>query len=230
MTSVTTLRAAEPRLPEVTGYVEAATADRLVGWAWAPASPDQRVRIELRLGETIVARTVADLPRADLLANGVGDGRHAYEVAVPPEFRSRAAELRVFAQLGDKPATPIGAPPAAEELSAQVGKLMQGMDVLVNSQRVMHRNLQAALTGRTASQNGETEAILAKVADLQATTAEQMSVMERFVVRLDEQLAKLSDKPAQEAVALPKAALWALAVASVALVVSVAGLIHSLVG
>src|SRR5690349_7340512 len=145
MTTVTTLRPAEPRVPHVTGYVEAATADRLVGWAWAPASPAERVRIELHLGEKVVAHTVADLPRSDLLANGIGDGRHAYEVAVPPEVRARAAELRVFAQSGENPAIPIGAPPAAEELSAQIAKLMQGMDTLVNSQRVMHRNLQAAL-------------------------------------------------------------------------------------
>jgi hypothetical protein len=233
MTTITTLRSVEPKLPDITGYVEAATGDRIVGWAWAPGHPDQRVRIEVRLGATAVARTVADLPRADLAGNGIGDGRHAYEVDIPPELQGRSAELRVFAQVGDGEAIPIGAPPAAEELSAQLAKLLRGMDALVNSQRVIHRNLQTALTGRTTTAEGEDSPVLLRLAELHAATAEQVSAVERFVVRIDQQLANLSaiERPVvSQSPVIPNAALWALGTAMAALIVSIVGLVHALSG
>ncbi|MEA2744071.1 MAG: hypothetical protein QOG25_2442, partial [Acetobacteraceae bacterium] len=73
MSTVTNIRAAAPALPELVGYVEAATADRILGWAWAPATPELHAAIEIRIGDTVVANTVADLPRVDLASSGIGD-------------------------------------------------------------------------------------------------------------------------------------------------------------
>ncbi len=236
MSAVSNIRAAAPALPDVVGYVEAATVDRILGWAWSPSTPEVRVSVELRLGGTIVTETVADLLRADLASSGVGDGRHAYEIAIPPEVRDNAAELRVFARAGDGKAMPIGAPPAAEDLSDQVTKVLRGVDTLLNSQRMIHRNLQAALTAKAAGADPDDEPtanVLARLTDLQAGTAEQLSAVERFVVRLDDQLAKLSlgaGKLAPEHTRFPQAALWALGVSGTALVVSVVGLVRSLGG
>jgi hypothetical protein len=236
MSAVTNIRAAAPPLPEVVGFVEAATADRILGWAWGPGTPDIRVAIEVRLGDTIVAETVADLPRADLASNGIGDGRHAYDIMIPIEVRNRAAELRVFARAGEGVAMPIGATPAADGLADQVTKVMRGVDMLLNSQRLIHRNLQSALTARpdgTDADRESTSAVLARMVELQAETAEQISGVERFVMRLDEQLSRLSPAAARSppaAALIPRMAVWALGIAGTALFVSIAGLVRALGG
>ena len=231
MSTVTNIRAGTPALPDVAGYVEAVTGDRILGWAWAPGTPELRTAIELRFGDTVVACTVADLPRPDLASNGIGDGRHAYDIVIPTEFRSRVAELRIFARAGDGEATPIGVPPAADGLLDQVTKLLRGVDMLLNSQRVIHRNLQAALTEKAAGPDLEpTAAVLARMAEMQTETAEQLSTVERFVVRLDEHLSRLSPVAAQSTSGFPRAAMWALGIAGTALAMSIAGLLRSLGG
>jgi hypothetical protein len=231
MSAVTNIRAVAPSMPDLVGYVEALTADRLLGWAWAPASPEVAVSIELRLDGAVVASVMADLPRADLASNGIGDGRHAYDIPIPPEFRSRTAELRVFARLGDGPLVPIGAVPAAEGLSEQVTKLQRGMEMLLNSQRLIHRNLQTALTAKGGQDSESSAATLTQLAGMQAATTEQLSAVERFVVRLDEQMSRLTpppSKPEAASMRFPQAAMWALGVAGSALVVSLIGIVRSL--
>jgi hypothetical protein len=215
---------------DLAGYVEAVTADRVLGWAWSPGTPAVRAAVELRLGDAVVARAVADRPRPDLASSGVGDGCHAFELAIPEAHRGRSAELRVFAATGDGEPVPIGAPPAPEALSDQLGRVLRGVDALVGSQRLLHRNLQAALTSR-AERPDDGEAVAAALARLesaQAAAAEQIAAVERFVVRLDERLAAIPRDGVPEGRAMPLAARWALAVSGTALVVSVAGLAWSL--
>jgi hypothetical protein len=233
MSVVTNIRASAPPLPEVVGYVEAAATDRLLGWAWAPGTPELRATIELRLGDTVVATTLADLPRADLASNGIGDGRHAYEIAIPLELRDRAAELRVFARAADGEALQIGATPAADGLSDQVTKLLRGVDMLLNSQRMIHRHLQTALAkvAEPVVRDESAALVLARITEVQTATVEQLSAVEQFVVRLDEHLSRLAPVAGKAATALfPRAAIWALAVSGTALVVSAIGLVRSLGG
>jgi hypothetical protein len=233
MSTVTNIRASAPALPEIVGYVEAATAERILGWAWAPATPEVRTNIELRLADEVVVYSVADIPRADLASNGIGDGRHAYDLTIPPELRSRAAELRVFARAGEGEAFPIGAPPVADALADQVTKLVRGVDMLLGSQRLIHRNLQTALAGNRDPDSEGVAAVLMRMTELQAATETKLSEVETFVVRLDEHLSKLAaanemspDMPKR----MPRAAVWALGVSGIALAVSVAGLVRSLGG
>lgn len=232
MSTVTNIRAVAPALPEIVGYVEACTADRLLGWAWKPAEPALHVTIELRLGDEVIATSVADVLRPDLAGNGIGDGRHAYEIAIPADYRTRSAELRVYARPAGGEATPIGAPPAADSLSDQVSRMSRGVEMMLNSQRVIHRNLQAALT---AGKDGEatSSVTLERIAELQSATATQLSAVEQFVVRLDEQLSKLVRGDMGNTTvgrSMPWMAACALGLASIALIVSIAGLIHSLGG
>jgi hypothetical protein len=217
-----------PALPEVAGFVEVAASDRLLGWAWSPRDPALRVAVELRLGGEVVASAVADRLREDLASNGIGDGRHAFELAVPESCRPRAAELRLFARAGEGEAVALSAPPAADGLAEQMGRVLRGLELLTGSQRLLHRNLQAALTSRQP--DGETAPALARLAEALAAATDQIAAVERFVVRLDERLAELGQGHAGVARALPRAALWALAVSATALLVSVAGLVRSLGG
>ena len=73
--------------PAVDGYLDAIrrTPDALIfdGWAHARAWPAVQVAVEARLGDVSLAIAVADLDRPDLIAHGMGDGRHGFSLAVP---------------------------------------------------------------------------------------------------------------------------------------------------
>ena len=211
-------------LPEIVGYVEAVTVDRVLGWAWTPRLPDLRLSIELRLGDALVGRAVAERHRPDLVSSGIGDGKHAFEVEIPEAYQSRARELSVWARAADGEAVVIGAPPSPEPVTDQLVRVLRGVDAVLGSQRVLHRSLHAGLAGQPDA------AALAKLSDAQAAMAEQLTTVEQFVVRLDERLLALGLGARPSGRAVPPAALWAFGIAALALATSIAGLVHSLAG
>jgi glycosyltransferase involved in cell wall biosynthesis len=82
-----------PAIP--TGLVERLSRLGLTGWAWRPGS-DERLTIEAVVNDVVVASTVADNFRADLLAAGVGDGKHAFQLRAPAAgFAVESAVVRV---------------------------------------------------------------------------------------------------------------------------------------
>ena len=84
-----------PEASNVTGCIDAIAGDRVFGWAWDPQQPAFRIAVRIEVEGKLIATALADQPREDLAANGVGDGAHAFEVAVakgiPPE------KINVFA-------------------------------------------------------------------------------------------------------------------------------------
>jgi hypothetical protein len=177
-------------LPEVQGLVDRAHPDRLYGWAWNASVPGERVAVELRLGDAPVARAVADLARHDLEKAGVGDGRHAFELPLEPEWVRRASELSVVVRTADGVATPI-----------PMRVRRQAPDALPGAAAGMQR----ALDGLSAGQ----ERLAAQVADLasrapgaedreavqglvvaQAVLAERLDTLTLWLARLDERLAE----------------------------------------
>lgn len=177
------------RQPEIVGYVEAATPARVLGWAWAPRSPADSVQVELRIGDAVVAEAAADLPREDLARNGVGDGRHAFDLPVPEAHRSRVAELTVHARVPGGEAIMLAAPAAPGGVGERLDRLQAATDAMINSQRLIHRNLQAVLLQRGEQDQGSEHA--AK----QAALASQLDVLEVFMTRLDDRLASLRAPP-----------------------------------
>lgn len=53
------------------------------GWLYDPRNPNARLTIEVLIGDTAIARGVADELRPDLLKQGIGDGRHAFRISLP---------------------------------------------------------------------------------------------------------------------------------------------------
>jgi Tol biopolymer transport system component/glycosyltransferase involved in cell wall biosynthesis len=81
-------RAARPTEPappgrRVRGRVDEFGRDRVRGWAWNEAAPGEPVMLRVLDNGEVIARIVADAYRADLLAAGIGDGRHAFDFAFP---------------------------------------------------------------------------------------------------------------------------------------------------
>ncbi len=216
--------------PAVTGYVEAITANAALGWAWTPGQAEP-LTVELRLGAEVVAEAVADGLRPDLARSGIGEGRHAFTLKIPERLRARLAELRVFARTADGAAVPIGSVPAEDGMAERLVQLSRGMEMLIGSQRVLHRNVQAALLAapqpgaQAGAQAGASAASLAEVAATQASLAESVATLELFVTRLEQGMVALAARPTRTA--QPRWALGGLAALSTAaLVLSAWALIH----
>jgi len=213
--------------PSVAGYVEAVTANAVLGWAWTPGQAEP-LTVELRLGAEVVAEAVADGLRPDLARSGIGTGRHAFTLKTPEALRTRLAELRVFARTADGAAVPLGSVPAEDGVAERLVQLSRGMEMLIGSQRVLHRNVQAALlvAPQGSMESGvQPGASVADVAAAQAALAESVATLELFVARLEQGMAALAVQRTQAT--QPRWALGGMAALSLsALVLSVWALIR----
>jgi hypothetical protein len=217
-----------PSGPTVIGYVEAATGTQILGWAWAPAAPAARLLVQALLDGYVIAEAPADRPRDDLARNGIGDGNHAFDLTLPDSAQPRLTEVRIVAHDANGRIVPLGAPPPAEAAAERLDRLQRGIDTLIASQRVLHRNLQAALLAPKREEDAEPASGLAAQ---QAEVARQLGTLEVFAMRLDERLAALAPAPAAQATPAPsRATMAALVLGSLALLLSVWGLLRSLPG
>ena len=209
---------------EVVGYVEAMTDTAALGWVWRPGL-NERVTVELRFGEQTVGQARADGIRDDLARSGIGDGRHAFSLSIPDAMRSRLTELRVFAVREGGAAVMLGAPPviAPEAAGGGLVAIQRGVDMLIGSQRLMHRNLQTALLQQTPSLSSA----LAEIAVAQAALQESIGTFELFAIRLEQALASreapTGANPARRALVI------VASVASLALFASCMALWHTMV-
>jgi glycosyltransferase involved in cell wall biosynthesis len=64
------------------GAVETASRTRLTGWAYDSAAPGAHVPLLITAGDVLLARVLADRPRADLRAASIGDGTHGFDVVL----------------------------------------------------------------------------------------------------------------------------------------------------
>ena len=77
------------------GRVESAGNGVITGWAWSPAEPKVRVRVDVWVDGRIVASGLADRPAPGLKKVGIGDGRHAFAIELPEELAREDRELAV---------------------------------------------------------------------------------------------------------------------------------------
>ncbi|MFN7001509.1 MAG: tetratricopeptide repeat protein, partial [Elioraea tepidiphila] len=100
------------------GRLERVEPERLVGWAADRGQPGRAVALELVVGGRVLARTVADRFRGDLLEAGIGAGAHGFVFELG-EALSPGSEIAVRAgpefghwELG-RARLPGGEPPSA---------------------------------------------------------------------------------------------------------------------
>jgi glycosyltransferase involved in cell wall biosynthesis len=80
----------------LSGNVDGVTRDGFVsGWAWDPARPRHRVRLEILIDGAPVGSTTAATWRADLQQAGIGDGAHGFAYVLPYNLLASDAVLRV---------------------------------------------------------------------------------------------------------------------------------------
>jgi autotransporter passenger strand-loop-strand repeat protein len=76
------------------GSVDVVARGRIAGWARDAAAPDQAVRLHVTADGVVLCEVVADQYRPDLVAAGLGTGRHGFDVVVPGGVPA-AASIRI---------------------------------------------------------------------------------------------------------------------------------------
>jgi len=87
----------------VDGRLEGIVDGRVLGWAWSPGSPLERIWVAVFVDGEPVGLVAADLERSDLLAAGVGDGAHGFAVPLPAELQDGEHDVRVTAGSSNVP-------------------------------------------------------------------------------------------------------------------------------
>lgn len=190
------------RAAEIQGLIDNVQPGRIFGWAWNRSAPGERLQIEMRLGDTVVASTVADSERSDLASGQIGDGRHAFDLPLTPEALERRAEITIIARAdnGEELVLPIravrrnpaglaavpagGNPPASAATARSLPQAVQALSV--SHGRLRHQLEE--LADRMPA--GERAAAASAVADLQS----RIETLELRCLAADEQLAALAAK------------------------------------
>ncbi len=167
-----------PAAASVTGYVDAVSGSRIFGWAWDPQRPTARIAIRVMTKGDDIAALIANQPREDLAANGVGDGAHAFEVAIADGVSP--GDVQVLAVCPD---------------SGDTIELARA-PVPMRSQRALHGNLQAAVAAIDGLRKAKAEPALEDGADKddrsanEALLAERIETLEAALLRIDRILAE----------------------------------------
>lgn len=97
------------------GRVDALDGNRLHGWIWDEARPEERLTVRLLRDGIVVQEVIADQSRVDLRRNGIGDGRHAFAMELDDAVAAARADLVI---VGVSPSTGVALelrlPPPAE--------------------------------------------------------------------------------------------------------------------
>lgn len=196
----------EPQRNEpMKGRVDAIDDGRLFGWAFDPASPDERLLIRVLLDDKPIAEAPADKERPDLKRNGIGDGKHAFEVMLPQFAVARAGDLVVVAasQSGNEQKLRVPKPDeqAAEAMiAAPMTRILDKLDMLMAAQRqlqVNQRSLQRVAPTLDASGNAasaELVDISASVEGLRTDLHQRMTELDVHIMRMDGVVAGLEKR------------------------------------
>lgn len=196
-----------PDTASIVGYIDELTEDRVYGWAWDRRSPRERIEIQVWIGDRPVAIETANRARADLRSNGVGDGQHAFEIALPETTAENVSQpIRVFAkppgggemvelQRRQASAAPTG------NLDASLRRIFDELEMLRAAQRVLGKAAHATLGDlRKLSTSGEAaraapiEPAVDALRSGNAALLERLTQIEAVMMRVDASLAELTTR------------------------------------
>lgn len=197
--------AAPQRTEAMKGRVDAIEEGRLYGWAFDPSVPTERLLIRVLLDDKPIAEAPADKDRPDLKRNGIGDGKHAFEVMLPQFAATRAGELVVVAANAaggeQKLRVPKPDEQAAEALiAAPMTRILDKLDMLMAAQRqlqVNQRSLQRVAPTLDASGNAAPAELLdiaSSVDGLRTDLHQRMTELDVHIMRMDGVVAGLEQR------------------------------------
>jgi|GEM_PF-478097 len=89
---------------QIYGHVDALRTGTIQGWVMDKSDPRSRRTVVARADGKIIAETCADGMRPDLLSQGIGDGRYAFELPVPARLRD-GGEIEILDKATGTPLT-----------------------------------------------------------------------------------------------------------------------------
>lgn len=187
--------------PQIEGRLDAVEGAKIYGWAWDRSRPGERVAVELRVGDAVLATVTADRERPDLLANGIGDGVHAFEMEldVPPpagvEAYVRIAGIDAAIPLSRRSEVEIAAESA---IAPGLRRLLDALEGMGARQRDLMAGQQALARLIRANPRGEDAAPVnvEQVETLLGQLSDRLEVFETFLMRFDERLHRLEEADA----------------------------------
>jgi hypothetical protein len=95
------------------GNLERVTARGIAGWARHDEAPAAAVSLVVTIDDEFAGRVIANRYRDDLLAAGIGNGRHAFALDFEPPLPGRhAIRVRRETDGADLPGSPFTLEPA----------------------------------------------------------------------------------------------------------------------
>ncbi|MBD9559615.1 hypothetical protein [Ensifer sp. ENS03] len=176
------------------GRVDAIDQGRVFGWAFDPETPEKRLAIRVLLDGKAIAEAIADRNRPDLKRNGIGDGNHAFEIALPEMASARSGELVVLAATGKGGELPLRVPKPDEQaaealIAAPLAKVLDKLDVLMAAQRQLQVSQRSALRSKVddgdEAESPGLAAISDDVANLRGEITQRLTDLDVHLMRLD---------------------------------------------
>lgn len=176
------------------GRVDAIDQGRVFGWAFDPETPEKRLAIRVLLDGKVIAEALADRNRPDLKRNGIGDGNHAFEIALPDTASARAAELVVMASTEKGGELPLRVPKPDEQaaealIAAPLAKVLDKLDVLMAAQRQLQVSQRSAIRQKLddgeESETAGLAAVSDDVASLRTEITQRLTDLDVHLMRLD---------------------------------------------
>lgn len=208
------------------GAIDRVYETRVTGWAWDRRAPETPVDVEILVDGAPIARGRADRLREDLAHNGIGDGRHAFDIrvdqALPVDAKGRVSavavepggERRVELINREAPKARAGGPQIP---AVPIGAIPEALGRWLDEFRVVQGSLENALIGAVKQVRSTAHARLAEVSDetqrfstaleslvnAQGLVARQIETLETVQARIDEALASVreaeSERPRRDA-------------------------------
>lgn len=173
----------------IVGQVDTLANGKVYGWAFNSDNQAERLQISIARGAQTLAAGMADLFREDLPDAGIGDGKHAFAIAVPPDITSLQG-LSIAARSSTAGETAL---PIATSEEQRLDELFQGFsqrydDLLVDMKDEIESMRRRGDDGAgNVELRAEFEARLAKV-------EKRLEDFEVFILRLDEITRKLQER------------------------------------
>ena len=189
------------------GRVDALDGNRLHGWIWDEARPEERLTVRLVRDGVAVQEVVADQSRVDLRRNGIGDGRHAFAMELDDSVVAARADLVI---IGVSPSTGVALelrlPPPAElaaeaAIAVPLARFFDRVEALIVLQRRSQLTQKELLdkVGElglrlTEYRQREQEAKQSGEAEGQDAIAARLAEIDVFQLRFDQTLKSFDDR------------------------------------
>ncbi|HET8728744.1 MAG TPA: hypothetical protein VFO41_14650 [Alphaproteobacteria bacterium] len=192
----------------ISGRVDAIESGRVFGWAWDPNDPGRRLDVEIWLGDRLIGSTVADRQRSDLKKGGIGDGGHAFELAlgepINDDDKDRLSAV-VVSPTFERP-VPLSKPSSTQAaveraVAVPLAQIRQVLERVAASQASVVRSQQALSdrlvgngAGKEADGDDDPGPLVERLLEGQSAIEQQLRDLEVFQVRFDAALRAIDER------------------------------------